>query len=150
MSGAWRWIAAAGLVLAIGCAKSTGGAGSVPEDFEMSLGEGGGITGLWQGHTVTADGRVSTWNGRSEKAEREPAGSVDPATCATLWTALREADFFELDSHESGNMTRVMEVTANGQTHAVRWALGDEQASALETLYGACRDALTAAHEHEG
>ncbi len=146
MTGAWRWIAALLVVATLSCAKSTGDrTESVPDDFRMRFGEGGGVTGLWQGSTVHADGTVASWQGRSEKAEDEAAGKIDAKSCAMLWKSVEDAGFFELDSRPPGNMTRVIEVTAEGRTHSVRWALGDDDAATLNDLFEACREMLATA-----
>ena len=147
-----QWLPRLALVLTVivglACAKSAGDGGgvAVPEDFQLRIGQGGGITGLWNGHTVGADGTVSAWEGRSERAEPTDAGSIPETACASLWREVQEASFFELDASAPGNMTRVLEVTAGGRTHTTRWELGHADFPTLDALYTSCeatiRDAL--------
>lgn len=107
------------------CAKenksSAAGAGAVPKDFHLVFGEGGGFTGLWQGHTVTAAGVIYSWKGRRPGENQRPAGRLSGKQVQALWQEIQRAGFFAQEWNERGNMTAVLRVTANGATREWAW-----------------------------
>lgn len=98
----------------IGCTNSSvhteAADASVPEDFSMIFGQGGGFAWLWSGYTIQA-----------------------------LWKQIQKADYFNQNSRETGNMTAFMEVTAESTVHRTSWipiVEGiEEPTTPLEILY---------------
>jgi len=126
------------LLVTLGCA----GSGRQTESpmgstgYELRFGEGGGITGLWTGYTVEADGRLTRWEGRSAGANPEAVGTVDAASRAAFWSAVTEGGILDADRDESGNLTRMITVVESGEDpHTVKWALGASE-TPLDRVYG--------------
>lgn len=121
--------------------------GTVPADFELVFGSGGGITGLWQGFTLQADGRLLRWNGPMAGANETVAGSVSMDDRRALWNEIEAAKFFEETKDERGNMTRRISVTANEKTHHVYWPMvvGTQETQPLDRLYERCEETASRA-----
>lgn len=116
----------------------------MPEDFSLMFGEGGGVTGLWQGHTIQADGTILAWEGKTAGATPRPAGKLSSKQVKALWQQLHATNFFADTTKDHGNLTTFMRVTANQQTHEASWtpqlgALASKNSS-LQQLYRFCRE----------
>lgn len=115
------------------------GAGATPEDFIMIFGEGGGFTGRWEGYAIDSDGAVLAWSGPTAGEERTPVGSLTAAQMDDLWAQIQDAEFFDQNVRETGNITAFMEVTAGKRKHRVSWIPGAEgfepPRSAIDALY---------------
>jgi hypothetical protein len=130
----------------LGCAGGNpeGGSPGASSGYVLRFGEGGGITGLWSGYTIEADGRLLHWAGRSEGANAEEVGRIDAASRAAFWSTIVEGGVLDLESQETGNLTRTITVIEDDAPHTVRWALGPAQ-TALDRVYGE----LVTRAEHE-
>jgi hypothetical protein len=129
------------LALFSACAPATQNsnqAPAVPADLLIVFGSGGGVTGMWEGHTIQPDGAVLAWNGRVAEENPRPAGMLSAEQRTTLWKKINEIGFFDLKEDERGNMTSLFRVTANSRTHEVYWVPrlgGPVAASPLQQLY---------------
>lgn len=114
-------------------------ADAAPEDFSMFFGEGGGISGRWDGYAIRSDGAVLTWSGPTADEESSRIGSLSAEEMNDLWIRIQDADFFERNNSETGNLTAFMEITARDQTHRVSWIPGAEgfepPVSEIDALY---------------
>lgn len=112
---------------------------AAPEDFTMVFGEGGGFTGRWDGYSIESDGDVLAWSGPTAGEERTPVGSLTAAQMDDLWARVQDAQFFDQNVRETGNITAIIEVTAGGRKHRVSWIPGAEgfepPRSAIDALY---------------
>ena len=88
--------------------------------FCIVLGEGGGIRGTWNGHTVTGDGLVYVWNGRGARENEREVGRMPPDTMCALWDAARSlSTTFPVDS--TGSLVRFLSVTIRDSTRKYSW-----------------------------
>ncbi len=118
----------------------------IPEDFELSLGEGGGVTGRWTVHRVANNGDVFL-RGQGSDPKDELVGTLSETHMNELWQALRDSALMTEAPNETGNMTRMLRVTANGQDYDARWPMqvgGDP--STIEQLYMTCTGILQEAN----
>jgi hypothetical protein len=114
----------------------------LPSDLTITFGEGGGITGLWEGFTVRPDGAVLRWRGRAPDTDPEPAGHLPEGMRRALWAEIRRLDFFNDQSSEVGDLTRFVQVTADNKSHRVQWIprMGHAQEGhVLTMLYKQCQ-----------
>lgn len=111
----------------------------IPADFRVVLGQGGGFAGLWSGYTILADGSVQAWSGPVQNENPEVIGMLPGDRMRALWRQILEADYFNQDSQETGNMTAFMEITADSTVHRTSWipiVEGiEEPTTPLEILY---------------
>lgn len=144
----WRVCCCALLVGMIGLSacskKNVNQQPPMPKDFSLMFGEGGGITGVWQGHTIQADGTVLVWQGKTAGEAPQPAGKLSSKQMKSLWQQVHAANFFTATENDNGNLTTFMRVTANQQTHEASWtpqlgALAGKNSS-LQQLYKFCRE----------
>jgi len=94
---------------------------SVPTDLTILFGEGGGATGRWTGHVIEADGSVFDWQGMELGANREAAGALDLDDLGVLLARITESGFYDTQQNERGNLTRLVRITSQGETHEVSW-----------------------------
>ncbi|GIV59927.1 hypothetical protein GQ464_012140 [Rhodocaloribacter litoris] len=133
------------LVLLTGCTAprdEPAPAAPWPADWRLVCGQGGGVAGRWTGYTITADGTVTAWSGRYAEERVEATGALDRAALQALWTRFEALDFFARVLDEPGNLTAVLEATADGRRHRVAWiprVEGIEPAETpLETFFDTC------------
>ena len=114
---------------------------SVPNDFRLVIGEGGGFTGEWIGNTVDSSGSVLSWRGSQAEKNPRQTSKLKATQLQNLWQSIDEGRFFDRDSSGTGNMTQIMIVTANGKVHRVTWAKSNGSVSDLtpvQRLYNSC------------
>jgi hypothetical protein len=114
---------------------------SVPNDFRLVIGEGGGFTGQWNGYIVDSAGTVSSWHGISPGQDVRRTAKLAPQQFVRLWQTITNARFFDIDTTETGNMTVTMQVTANGTVHRASWAKPSgtrSRPAAVQVLYDSC------------
>lgn len=99
---------------------------TVPPDFEMVFGEGGGFTGQWTGHTIRANGAVYSWQGPVAGSNADSTGELRADSLLRIWADLQEIGFFSDSLNESGNMVAFVRVTAGNQRNRVAWIPGVE------------------------
>jgi hypothetical protein len=115
---------------------------TIPSDFQLVIGEGGGFTGQWRGYIVDSAGMVSTWTGTSPEQNVKRSAELARRQFDKLWQLIANSRFFETDSTGTGNMTVALQVTANGKVHRTSWAKPSGTRSPLapvQVLYDSCR-----------
>jgi hypothetical protein len=115
---------------------------SVPHDFRLVIGEGGGFTGEWIGNTVDSIGTLFSWRGTKAEENTRKTSTLKTAAFRELWQSIADGHFFDIDSSGTGNMTEFMTVSANGKMHRVSWAKPRATASDLtpvQRMYSTCR-----------
>jgi hypothetical protein len=84
------------------------------------LGEGGGIRGTWNGHTITGDGEVYSWSGRGARENEHEVGRMPADSMCALWDATRSLTANPpVDS--SGSLVRYLSVTVKDSTRKYSW-----------------------------
>jgi len=127
-----RWHLRAVLIAICLCSSACVGtrdahtASSRPADLSVSLGRGGGFSGIWEGVRVEQDGAVIRWTGLGEREDGRRSGTLTESQMADIWRRLNEDDLLKTNLSETGNMTSFIEVTANGATHKISWEVGSE------------------------
>lgn len=124
---------------------------SVPADFELIVGSGGGFTGHWSGFLIEGDGRVWSWSGIGVPTDTTLVGDLPADSLIVLWTAIGETTFFDEPTGETGNVTAVLEVTGGGRTARSTWIPSVEAAeppkTPVEAVYRRARTMAAGAAE---
>lgn len=115
---------------------------SVPRDFRLVIGEGGGFTGQWTGFTVDSSGAIFSWRGQMAEQSQKQYARFSSRRFNELWQKIADAHFFDIDTSGTGNMTQFMIVSANGKVHRTSWAKASETDSPntpVQCIYDSCR-----------
>jgi hypothetical protein len=108
------------------------------------FGEGGGIRGTWDGHTITGDGVVYAWNGRGARENEHEVGRMPVDTMCALWDAARSLSATPpVDS--TGSLVRFLSVTVKDSTRKYSWRpkLGAGQPTrSYQEFYDRCGSAI--------
>lgn len=119
---------------------------SVPRDFRLVLGEGGGATGRWSGYTLERDGAVLAWQGPVAESDPNRIATLSPEDVSTFWREAVEADIFDADMQDAGNRTAFVQIRANGREHRVSWVPGyapiEPPKTPIEAFYRQSRSRL--------
>lgn len=111
---------------------------AVPPDFQVTLGEGGGFTGQWDGYAVSPSGSVDHLTGRSLGETKASAGQLSADQVRTLWSLIESSSVADLpEISNAGNMTRSLSITANGKSVKNTWPVPYPAASTLDSVYTA-------------
>jgi hypothetical protein len=79
---------------------------TMPDDFEISVGEGGGFTGAWHWKHVAADGSV--------RHDDTPGGKIDRKAREAIWAALQTLLAAEFERGPD-NMTSAVRYSGGGK-----------------------------------
>ncbi|MFT5142007.1 MAG: hypothetical protein ACI80V_002049 [Rhodothermales bacterium] len=111
------------LMMVQGCSSRGGGKGeaAVPADFFVSVGKGGGFTGLWEGYRVTADGSVFRWKGRGPLALADSVGQMGTEAVGQIWQMAQDEGMLVRTDSIAGNMTGYIRLEADSQAVELRW-----------------------------
>jgi hypothetical protein len=115
---------------------------SVPNDFQLVIGEGGGFTGQWSGYVVDSAGAIFSWRGTSPEQNVKRTTKLTRPQFDKLWQMIANAHFFDIDTTGTGNMTVAMQVTAGGTVHRTSWAKPSgnrPRLAPVQMLYDSCR-----------
>ena len=93
----------------------------ISEDLSIVFGEGGGVTGRWTGHAIDAEGREFGWDGMEVGANQSEQGTLSTAALGALLARIEESGFYADEQAERGNLTRMVRITRDGETHEVTW-----------------------------
>jgi hypothetical protein len=119
---------------------------SVPTDFQLVIGEGGGFTGQWSGYVVDSAGVIFSWRGTSPEQNVKRTTKLTRPQFDKLWQMIANAHFFDIDTTGTGNMTVAMQVTAGGTVHRTSWAKPSgnrPRLAPVQMLYDSCRTMIT-------
>jgi hypothetical protein len=113
--------------------------------LRIVLGEGGGISGKWEGHTIAGDGAVYAWSGRAARENEHEVGRMPADTMCALWDVAKTLSTVpQVDS--SGSLVRFLSVTIQDSTWKYSWRpqLGrDLPKSSYQEIYDRCSAAIT-------
>jgi hypothetical protein len=112
--------------------------------FSIVLGEGGGITGTWEGYTIAGNGAVAFWKGRGARENEREAGRLPADTMGVLWDAARMLAVHPA-TDSTGSLVRYLSVTTGDTTRTYTWKprLGVGQLpSAYQKYYERCSAAI--------
>ncbi len=118
----------------------------IPVDLQIEFGEGGGFTGLWQGHTIAADGSITRWTGAAGEKKEDTLGTLSPETLAEIWQNIQNSLSPRTSSGQPGNMTRYIRVRADSAEFTVQWPAGPGTPDSLKSvaaLFDRCLKAVS-------
>jgi hypothetical protein len=112
--------------------------------LHIVVGEGGGIAGRWEGHTIMGDGSVYHWKGRGAGESPQLFGRLPADTMCALWDAaisLRSP----APGDSTGSLVQMLTVTAADSTKRYAWrpnlGVGSRHED-FEVFYDRCLSAL--------
>jgi hypothetical protein len=76
----------------------------------------------------------------------KPAAKLSSIRIQEIWSSINEARYFERVSDETGNMTMLIAITANGKLHRISWAKTGTTRSELtpvQRLFETCQSIVT-------
>jgi hypothetical protein len=118
----------------------------VPADLKITVGSGGGISGLWKGYSILASDSVLEWEGKSVGDNVRFAGRLSPDTLALWWDAIRDQRLLDRPSRTlAANFVQLISVSAGGTEHIFMWEPGiqaDTTAMSAQVLRARCLNAL--------
>lgn len=115
------------LIVIAGCGSS----GSSTKDTArtISIGTGGGVTGLYTGFTVDKNGHFTRWSAEPGKTKVvSDFFTTTPDSAAFFFRYLDEISFTSKEFSTPGNMTTLIETDSLGTNHTVKW--GNESVTA--------------------
>lgn len=116
---------------------------SVPKDFKLSFGEGGGITGRWIGFTIVADGSVLKWDGGRAEENVTARTKLSSEELSTLWQRVKILQHVTDSVLEKGNITYYLRLTANATSREFTWTSNrSESVRNLEELLHYCQSII--------
>lgn len=145
-----RLIVIAALALCVagsGC-KHSQKAMAVPDDLQITIGQGGGFAGRMTGYTIAADGSIVQWEGKYPGENKRGEAPADEKRAATLWSQATEAGLLTSSEQEVGNMTWFVSVTADGESRRASWASWPDTGTTMseaQEFYRACLEVASAA-----
>jgi len=94
----------------------------------ISVGTGGGITGMAQGHEIRSDLSIHTWRlmPRAATPEMEPVGQVSEACWTSLLKAALTAPSLARSVTLPGNMSTIFRMEHPKRRVQSTWAVGQE------------------------
>ncbi len=109
-------------------------------EFSLLFGEGGGITGLWQGFTVGADGLILRWEGRVAGENAKTAGFLSRDELVSIWKRSTELGLLAPGISQKGDLTYYVLLTSNGSKKEYTWIEdGSSSSKILHNFYSYCR-----------
>ena len=112
--------------------------------LRIVLGEGGGITGMWDGHTITGDGAVYAWRGRGAGENERAIGRLHADTMCVLWDKVKALTAVP-PTAAAGSLVRFISVTMSDSTRTYSWKpqLGTDLArTSYQEIYDRCLAAI--------
>lgn len=112
--------------------------------LRIVFGEGGGIAGSWEGHTIMGDGSVYRWKGRGAGENAQLSGQLSADTMCALWDSaisLRGA----APNDSSGSLVRLLSIAAADTSKRYTWRPklgGESRIEDFELFYDRCLDVL--------
>jgi len=102
-----------------GCSSSNS---SAVTNKTISISRGGGVSGAYNGYSITTDGKVTKW--LQMPAEEKKATDLFTTTsdsASFFFRYLDEAGFQMTEFSTPGNMTTVIQLDSGGMSHAIKW-----------------------------
>jgi hypothetical protein len=112
----------------------------VPQGFVLSFGEGGGIAGVWQGFSVSAEGVISRWQGRVAGSNPKIVGLLSKEELLALFNRAKGIRETLTPVSEKGDLTFVLRLTLEDSTRIFTWTTDQNPSSQLlMQFYRYCR-----------
>lgn len=127
--------------------RSSSHVDKVPENLKIVLGEGGGVTGRWQGYSIEADGSVHRWDGHRAEQNPQKLGKLPERAMGELWSAAKANRLFRDQPRRSpGNLSRMLTIIAGKDTIEQIWVPSffarRDKKSAVELFFEQCYELL--------
>lgn len=113
-------------IFSLACSSSSSTSKSelpkVPSDLRITIGSGGGFSGIWKGYTLLAGDSIMEWEGKSIGENPKYVGTLRRDTLAQLWQTVQDEHFLEQQSHTvAANFVQLFTVSAGGVEREFIW-----------------------------
>lgn len=107
------------LLFTIGCSHSN----KISNNFCITLGTGGGFTGLYNGYYIDTLGNISTWEGRKFNiASGISVGKISTSDLQDLNFKIQEMKILNLQFRKSGNISSSISFVKENSVHTISWS----------------------------
>jgi hypothetical protein len=87
----------------------------VPGDFQITVGQGGGISGIWQGYAIRGGDSVYAWTGREPESNSTFLGLIPADSLLALWNVLGSTHLLDSASVRTySNYSRMLSIRVSG------------------------------------
>jgi len=115
----------------------------IPPGFNLVFGEGGGITGRWQGFAVDASGTVLRWEGRVAGEDGRALGSLSREELISLWKRSLDLGRLAEGASQKGDLTYYVLLTLGGSKKEFEWTDdGSSRSKILHDFYSHCHSVI--------
>ncbi len=94
----------------------------VPPNFRLLLSEGGGVTGVWHGYIIEADGRLLEWKGRVPGRNARVVDTLSTEEIARIWQSVRRHNLLQMESGQAHNYSRQIVIRADTTSRRILWS----------------------------
>ncbi len=112
----------------------------------ITLGHGGGVTGLQSGYRIERNGIIEEWEIRGGSMQLRSTAKVPASTIRPFFARAGSLRLDTIHIDEPGNMTYWIEVSDGTTNHRLRWSnsahLPESVAEWYESLRNYCRQAI--------
>ncbi|RMF35533.1 MAG: hypothetical protein D6747_02385 [Chlorobiota bacterium] len=109
----------------------------------ITLGHGGGVTGLQSGYRIERNGIIEEWEIRGGSTQPRSTAKVPASSIRPFFARARSLRLDTIHIDEPGNMTYWIEVSEGTTSHRLRWSnsarLPESVAEWYESLRSYCR-----------
>lgn len=103
-----------------GCGSSNSSTTSTAKTISIS--RGGGVSGAYNGYSITTDGAVTKWLQLPAQEKKVTALFTTTSDSASFFFRyLDEAGFRSTEFSTPGNMTTVIQLDSGIKSHAIKW-----------------------------
>ncbi|KXB97069.1 MAG: hypothetical protein AA908_09015 [Chlorobi bacterium NICIL-2] len=115
-----------------------GSSSSAPIE-RITLGQGGGVTGLQTGYRIERSGIIEEWEIRGGSMQLRSTAKVPASNVRPFFARAGSLRLDTLHIDEPGNMTSWIEVSEGTTTHRLRWSKTDRLPGDVAEWYNALR-----------
>lgn len=112
----------------------------------ITLGHGGGVTGLQTGYRIERNGIIEEWENRGGRLQLRSTAKMPSSNVRPFFARAGSLRLDTLHIDEPGNMTYWIEVSDGTTTHRLRWSNNDRLPNDVvewyESLHRYCQQAI--------
>jgi hypothetical protein len=139
----WKWALLCATAILVGCAST----GSSSRIERITLGSGGGISGMQSGFRIERSGMIEEWEMHAGATRIRATAKYPASSVRRFFTRAEELRLDTLRIDEPGNMTWWLELSRDGTSTRLRWTnrerLPAEVASLVDDMQTFCAGAIS-------
>jgi hypothetical protein len=103
-----------------------------PKDFFISVGSGGGATGMWSGYLLDSNGTVFKWQGRQQDENPMEYQKLPKDGIKSIWTNIKQMNLIETLFKEPSNMSKSISFGYDGKKNTIIWGNNPTDSMAIK------------------